>query len=74
MKYYEKNGTLYTANTPINSDDFVEITKDEYELKLIEIKVERVPPSDQDEWFIDVDMATEQDYVNALAEMGVELW
>ena len=73
MKYYEHNGALYTSNAPISNVDFVEITKEEYELRLGNIKVEQVPPSTEDEWFVNVDEATEQDYQNALAEMGVEL-
>ena len=73
MKYYENNGTLYTSNAPISNDEFVEVSKDEYELKLSKIKVEQTPPSTEDEWIVDVDEATEQDYQNALAEMGVEL-
>ena len=73
MKFYESNGNLYTSNAPINNEDFIEITKDEYELKLSKIKVESVPPSTEDEWFVSVGGATEQDYQNALVEMGVEL-
>ena len=73
MKYYEKNGMLYTSNTPINNDDFLEITQEEYELRLDKIKVEHSTSSDEDEWFVEIDTATEQDYQNALAEMGVKL-
>ena len=71
MKYYENSGSLYTSNAPISNGDFIEITKDEYDLKLSKIKVEQPTPSDEDKWDIVVDMATEQDYQNALAEMGV---
>lgn len=72
MKFYENNGTLYTSNAPISNVDFIEITKDEYNLKLSKIKVEQTPPSTEDEWFETVDGVTEQDYQNALAEMGVK--
>ena len=71
MKYYECNGSLYTSNAPIINDEFVEITQDEYESKLSKIKVEQPTPSDEDEWGICIDGATEQDYQNALAELGV---
>ena len=72
MKYYENNGTLYTSNAPISDDNFVEITKDEYELRLSKVKVEYTPPlTEEDEW-VSIDTATEQDYQNALAEMGVK--
>ena len=70
MKYYENNGSLYTSNAPISNEDFVEISKDEYDLKLSKIKVEQPTPSDEDEWGISNE-ATEQDYQEALAEMGV---
>ena len=72
MKYYENNGTLYTSNAPIVNDEFVEITKEEYDLKFSKIKVDQEPPNDEDEWFVDIDMATEKDYQNALAELGVK--
>lgn len=76
MKYYEHNGILYTLNAPIINDEFVEITQDEYESKLSKIKVEYIPPSteDGDDWTsvdITTEQATEQDYQEALAEMGV---
>lgn len=71
MNYYEKNGTLYTSNAPINNEDFLEITQEEYELRLDKIKVEYTPPSTEDYWGDDNNIATEQDYQDALAEMGV---
>lgn len=72
MKYYENNGILYTSNAPITNVDFVEITKEEYELRLSKVKVEYTPPStEEDEWNIGIDDATEQDYINALIELGV---
>lgn len=73
MRYYECKGNLYTSNIPIINDEFIEITQEEYELRLGNIKVEQVPPSTEDEWFVNIDEATEQDYQDALAEMGVEL-
>ena len=73
MKYYENNGALYTSNIPINNEDFVELAQEEYELRLGKIKVEPSPPStEEDEWF-SIDSATEQDYQNALEELGVDL-
>ena len=72
MKYYENNGSLYTSNAPITNEDFVEITQDEYELRLSEIKVEKTILPTEDEWGISIDDATEQDYKDALAEMGVK--
>lgn len=73
MNYYEKNGTLYTSNAPINNEDFLEITQEEYELRLSNIRVEHVPPStEEDEWNIGIDDAAEQDYINALIELGVK--
>ena len=71
MKYYKHNAILYTSNAPISNENFVEISKDEYDLKLSKIKVEQPTPSDEDEWGICIDDATEQDYQNALEEMGV---
>ena len=73
MKYYENNGSLYTSNAPITNEDFVEITQEEYALKLSKIEVKQDTPPTGDEWGICIDDATEQDYQNALAEMGVEL-
>lgn len=73
MKYYENNGSLYTSNAPITNEDFVEITQEEYKLKLSKIEVKQDTPPTEDEWFVNIDEATEQDYQNALAEMGVEL-
>lgn len=73
MKYYEYNGSLYTSNTPINNEDFLEITQEEYELRLSKVKVEYAPPSiEEDEWSVGIDDATEQDYINALIELGVK--
>ena len=71
MKYYECNGNLYTSNTPIVSQDFTEITKDEYELRFDKIKVEQPILSEEDVWDIGFDDATEQDYKDALTELGV---
>ena len=73
MRYYECKGNLYTSNIPIINDEFIEITQEEYKLKLSKIEVKQDTPPTEDEWIVDVDEATEQDYQNALAEMGVEL-
>ena len=70
MKYYEYNGSLYTSNAIISNGGFAEITKDEYEERLSKIRVEQEPPN-KEEWGVSVDEATEQDYRNALEEMGV---
>lgn len=70
MKYYKCNGNLYTANTPINNENFVEIPQSEYEAKLSEIQVNQEPISTEDEWFIN--SATESDYIKALGSLGVE--
>ena len=71
MRYYENNGTLYTSNAPINNENFVEITQEEYESKLSKIKIEQSIPPAEDEWDISIDAATEQDYKDALVELGV---
>jgi hypothetical protein len=73
MKFYESNGNLYTSNAPIDNEKFVEITQEEYELKLSKIEVKQDNTPTEDYWGDDDNIATEQDYQNALAEMGVEL-
>ena len=70
MNYYTQDGNLYTSNLPINSKDFIEITKEEYELKLSEIEVIEGVVDTEDYW--GVDEATETDYINALESLGVE--
>ena len=70
MNYYTHNGNLYTSNLPINSEDFIEITKEEYDLKLSEMKVVELPVDTEDYW--GTDTATESDYIKALESLGVE--
>lgn len=72
MKYYENNGSLFTSNSSVVDKHFIEITQEEYELKLSKIEVKKDATLTEDEWDICIDMATEQDYQNALAELGVE--
>ena len=69
MNYYIHNGNLYTSNLPINSEDFIEITKEEYELKLSTMKVVEWPVATEDYW--GEDTATESDYIEALESLGV---
>lgn len=71
MKYYENDGALFTSSAPIVNNNFVEISKEEYESKLSKIKIEQHIPLTGDEWGCSIDEATEQDYQDALAEMGV---
>ena len=72
MKYYTNNRNLYSSNLPIIDESFVEISKEEYDAKLSELKANQdpVPMPEEDEWFTDV--ATETDYINALESLGVD--
>lgn len=71
MRFYEHNGSLYSSNAPIINEDFVEITQDDYELRLSKIRVKQSIVSTKDEWSVGIDDITEQDYINALEELGV---
>lgn len=39
--FYIKNGDLYSTDTPILNDDFIEITENEYNRKLTELEATR---------------------------------
>ena len=64
MRYWRKGNDLYTGDTaPI---DAVEITETEYTDFMSNRTVTHIEP-------IEDDAATEQDFLDALAEMGVAL-
>lgn len=65
MKYYRIGNDLYTGLTA-PSEDAVEITAEEYNEILASRTLVHFPPTEDEE-------ATEQDYLNALAELGVNV-
>ena len=65
MKYYRIGNDLYTGLTA-PSVDAVEITAEEYSEILASRTLVHFPPTEEEE-------ATEQDYLDALASMGVDV-
>lgn len=76
MIYYVKDNSLYSTDTPLESEGFVEIGESEY-LERLNISMQNreqgTPLGESDSDFaIGFSGATENDYIEALESLGVE--
>ena len=72
--FYINNGDLYSSEVPIVCSAFSEISKEDYEEKLSELKAKRVtgvPVTSWDDWDQE-NAASDRDYIDALQSLGVE--
>lgn len=72
--YYLNSGNLYSCDTPINGENFSEISSEEYSEKLLLLKEKREEGTlvETTENWESENFATDSDYLYALKSLGVE--
>lgn len=70
MIYYANGSKLYASDVEIADESFAQITEDEYNTRLSNAIKNREQGNPTDE--LNGNIATENDYINALESLGVD--